>query len=522
MSDGRYLGVEFGSTRIKAVLVDGSATVLATGSHTWENQLVDGQWSYALDDVWTGLQEAYANLATDYQTRNGQPLTHLDAIGISAMMHGYLAFDETGDLLVPFRTWRNTTTAVASEQLTGELAFSMPQRWSVVHLYQAVLNGEPHVGHIAYLTTLAGYVHWRLTGQKVLGVGDASGMFPIDPRTHDWDQARLAKTQSLLLAHGCGLDLVGVLPRVLCAGEQAGSLTPEGARLIDPSGALEVGIACCPPEGDAGTGMVATNAVALRAGNVSAGTSIFAMIVLERELARLHPEIDMVTTPSGDPVAMVHCNNGASEIDAWAQVFGQFAARAGFEVDNRALFAALFGAALEGEPDGGGLLAYNYLAGEPITGLAEGRPLIVRTPGSRLDLPNLMRALIMSSFATLSLGMRILADEGVGVDAMFAHGGVFATAGVAQRLLAAALDTPVAVGQTASEGGAWGMAVLAAFAVSGHDDALADYLAKVVFADAAVTTVAPDPADVAGYGAFLSEFEAGLAIQRAAVEGGLS
>ena len=513
-----FLGIEFGSTRIKAVLIDQAMTVLADGSHTWENQLSNGFWTYQLEDVWAGLQAAYAELAAAYEQRQGKPLAAVGGIGISAMMHGYLAFDAAGDLLVPFRTWRNTTTEAASQELTQALDFSIPQRWSVAHLYQAVLNGESHVPQIAFLTTLAGYVHWQLTGQAVLGVGDASGMFPIDSATGNWDQARLAKTQALLDAHGAGVDLAAILPTVLPAGQPAGRLSETGARLLDPSGRLSAGVPFCPPEGDAGTGMVATGAVAPRSGNVSAGTSIFAMVVLEHGLAHLHPEIDLVTTPAGDPVAMVHCNNGASEIDAWAQVFGQFAARAGFPLDNAALFANLFGAALEGEADGGGLLAYNYLAGEPVTNLQEGRPLIVRTADSRLDLANFQRTLIMSSFATLSLGMRILSGEGVALDTMFAHGGVFATKVVAQRLLAAALGSPVTVAETASEGGAWGMAVLAAYAADRRGLDLAGYLSQVVFADAVVTTIAPDPADMVGYGKFLSAYEKGLALQPLAAE----
>ena len=511
----QFLGIEFGSTRIKAVLIDASSAVLATGSHIWENQLVDGLWSYGLDDVWSGVQGAYAQLVADYRQRHDDGPS-IAGIGVSAMMHGYLAFDSTGRLLAPFRTWRNTNTGPAAEALTQALQFNIPLRWSIAHLYQAALDGEAHVPSVEFLTTLAGYVHWQLTGEKVLGIGDASGMFPIDAETHDWDLARLASAQILFDATGAGPRLIDILPRVLVAGQTAGTLTEAGARLLDPTGGLPAGIPLCPPEGDAGTGMVATKAVAPRTGNVSAGTSIFAMIVLQNPLSRLHTEIDMVTTPAGDPVAMVHCNNGASEIDAWAQVFGQFAARAGCNVDDRQVFGTLFGAALDGEVDGGGLMAYNYLAGEPITGLEQGRPLIVRTPDSRLDLPNLARTLIMSSFATLALGMRTLAAEGVRVDDMFAHGGIFATKVVAQRLLAAALDVPVTVGQTASEGGAWGMAVLAAYARSG-ESGLGSYLSERVFANAAVTTLAPDAGDVSGFTTFLASFERGLSIQQAAV-----
>ena len=517
MSQSYFLGIELGSTRIKAVLIDESMSVVATGSHTWENQLVDGVWSYALPDVWAGLRGAYTDLAADAAGIDGA-LTNLSCIGISAMMHGYLAFDAEGELLVPFRTWRNTSTGQASEELTQELGFTMPQRWSGSHLYQAVLNGEDHVSKIDFLTTLAGYVHWILTGQRVLGVGDASGMLPIDPISHQWDQPRLQKVQALLDAHQAGIDLAKILPAIQDAGTVAGQLTEEGARLLDPSGQLAAGIAFCPPEGDAGTGMVATNAVAPRTGNISAGTSIFAMIVLERALKELHPEIDLVTTPAGDPVAMVHCNNGASEIDAWVKVFGQFTAKAGLKLDNAALFSTLFNAALEGESDGGGLMAYNYLAGETITGLEHGRPVVLRTPDSHLNLANLARTLIMSSFGTLSLGMRILALEQVEVDSMFAHGGIFATKGVAQRLMAAALSADVSVGETASEGGAWGMAVLAAYAGNTQGLNLTDYLASTVFTDQALITVTPDPDDVAGYTKFLANYERGLPILRTAAE----
>ncbi|MDR0488322.1 MAG: ATPase [Propionibacteriaceae bacterium] len=517
MTERYSLGIEFGSTRIKAVIINESMDVIAVGSHTWENHLVDGIWSYALEDAWAGVQKAYARLAEEYKKATGTALTSVSTIGISAMMHGYLAFNETGELLVPFRTWRNTITHHASEELTKELGFTIPQRWSIAHLYQAVLNGEPHVSQISFLTTLSGYVHWKLTGEKILGVGDASGVFPIDA-AHGWDGPRLGKTQAKLDAAGAGITLAGILPEVRDAGADAGILTAEGALLLDPAGVLQAGIPLCPPEGDAGTGMVATNAVAPRTGNISAGTSIFAMIVLERELADLHPEIDMVTTPAGDPVAMVHCNNGASEIDAWAQIFSQFAAKAGCELDTNQVFATLFGAALDGDKDGGGILAYNYLAGEPITGLEEGRPLILRTPDSKLNLANFMRTLIMSSFGTLSLGMRILESENVEVDSMFAHGGIFATKGVAQSLMAAALSTPVSVGETAAEGGAWGMAVLASYALDSRELSLADFLVSVVFADAQIETIAPDPDDVEGYTRFLEAYEKAIPVLRTAVE----
>ena len=507
------LGIELGSTRIKACLIGPDHTVLATGSHDWENQLVDGVWTYSLDAVRSGLQGAVASLLADCERRHGVRPTTVGALGVSAMMHGYLAFDAAGALLVPFRTWRNTSTGRAAAVLSERFGFNIPLRWSVAHHYQAILDDEPHVPQVAFLTTLAGYVHWQLTGARVLGVGDASGMFPIDPATGTYDAGMVARFDELV---GDGPGLLALLPRVLSAGEVAGALTDEGAVFLDPTGTLRPGVPLCPPEGDAGTGMVATNSVAPRTGNVSAGTSIFAMVVLERPLASLHHEIDVVTTPAGDPVAMVHCNNGASEIDAWAGLFGELAAGLGHPASSDEVFGALFRAALDGEADGGGLLAYNYLAGEPITGLDQGRPLVVRTPGSRPTLANFMRAQLYGMFGTLSLGMRVLAGEGVGLDAMFAHGGVFRTAGVAQRFLAAALGAPVTVGETAGEGGAWGMAVLAAYLEAHDEQPLGDYLATRVFADAETTVVEPDPADVAGYAAFLDRYRAGLAIERAA------
>ena len=513
-----FLGIELGSTRIKSVLVDDGAKTMAVGSSNWENQLVDGLWSYSLDDVWAGLRAAYADISANYQAEHGV-LPTIDCIGVSAMMHGYLVFGADDELLVPYRTWRNTNTAVAAQVLTGALDFAVPQRWSIAHLYQAALNQETHVPAIAFMTTLAGYVHWQLTGQKVIGVGDASGMFPVVGTS--WDAQRLSKAQQLFDAKGTGLALSAILPQVLAAGRLAGQLSATGAARLDPSGNLTAGIPLCPPEGDAGTGMVATNAVAPRNGNVSVGTSIFAMIVLERPLAQLHSEIDIVVTPAGDPVAMVHCNNGASEIEAWAGVFSEFAAALGAPADSEQIYRVLYNQALEGELDCGGLVAYNYLAGEPITGLPKGRPLIIRNPDSRLSLANLMRTLINSSYATLALGLKILLDEGVKVDSMKAHGGVFKTELVAQRLLAAALGSPVAVAATAGEGGAWGMAVLASYAARrvGPDGQipLAEYLNQTVFAGDNTATLAPEPADVAGFQSFLRRFEAGLPVEQTAI-----
>jgi len=520
IADGRaVLGIELGSTRIKACLVDPDdpSTVLATGSSEWENQLVDGVWTYDLDDVWTGVRAAYAELAADAYVRHGARPTSFAAIGISAMMHGYLAFDSAGDLLVPFRTWRNTSTGDAATELTGLFGFNIPLRWSIAHLRQAVRDSEEHVPRIAHLTTLAGYVHWRLTGRFALGVGDASGMFPIGADGTDYDADFLARYDRLASGGPLPGPLRGILPDVLVAGDEAGRLTPEGALLLDPSGTLTPGALFCPPEGDAGTGMVATNAIAPRTGNVSAGTSIFAMVVLEHRLASVHSELDVVTTPVGDPVAMVHCNNGASELAAWVGLFTRFAEAAGLELDADAAYQVLFTEALSGAPDAGGVLAYNHLAGEPIAGLAAGRPLFVRTAESRLTLANAMRAHLYGVFGTLALGMRALADEGVALDRMSAHGGMFRTAGVAQHFLAAALDAPVEVAEGASEGGAWGMAVLAAFAAS-DSTSLARYLAANVFGDAATTSARPHPRDVAGFAAYLDRYEAGLAVERAAVD----
>ncbi|MDN4473404.1 xylulokinase [Demequina zhanjiangensis] len=512
------LGIELGSTRIKACLIGPDHEVLATGSHAWENQFVDRLWTYSEEAIWEGLQASIADLKAEVQKAHGVALTSVGALGFSAMMHGYLAFDSEGSLLVPFRTWRNTNTEAAAAKLTEELGFNFPLRWSASHVYQAIIDEEPHVAELDFITTLAGYVHWKLTGRKVLGVGDASGMFPIDPATHDYDAAMLARFKELAAEGKPGLDVTALLPEVLVAGQDAGTLTEEGAALLDPTGELKAGAPVAPPEGDAGTGMVATNAVAPRTGNISAGTSIFAMVVLEEPLDSVHEELDIVTTPGGDLVAMVHCNNGASELGTWAGVFTEFATAMGVEGGADAVFETLFTAALEGEADGGGLLAYNYLSGEPITGMAEGRPLFVRTPGSRLTLANFMRTQLYGAFGTLSIGMKVLHDEGVKLDSMFAHGGMFRTAGVAQRLLAAAIDAPVSVGDTASEGGAWGIAVLAEYLRKGTDASLGDYLNDAVFADATLDTVSPTADDVAGYDAWLAQYRAGLAIERAATE----
>lgn len=512
------LGIEFGSTRIKACLVDADspATVLAVGSHEWENSYRDGLWTYSLDEVWSGLQAAYAGAVDDAYDRWGARPDTFRSVGVSAMMHGYLAFGAADDLLAPFRTWRNTNTGDAAAELSDLFGVNIPLRWSIAHLRQAVLDGEAHVPDIRFFTTLAGYVHAKLTGRRVLGVGDASGMFPIDPATGGYDADMVARFDELSAGSALAAPLKELLPEVLPAGAPAGELTAEGAALLDPSGTLASGIPFCPPEGDAGTGMVATNAVSPRTGNVSAGTSIFAMVVLEQALSQPHEELDVVTTPSGDAVAMVHCNNGASELAAWAGMFGRFAAASGTPLEADAVYEALLTEALQGDADAGGLLAYNHLAGEPIAGLDEGRPLFVRAPDSRFTLANVMRAQVYGVFGTLALGMRVLADEGVAIDRMFAHGGMFRTAGVAQRFLAGALDAPVAVGATASEGGAWGIAVLAAYLGSSRDVSLGEYLDDRVFAGADIAVAAPDPVDVAGFAAYLERYSAGLAIERAA------
>lgn len=511
------LGIELGSTRIKACLIGSDATeVLATGSFAWENRLEDGLWTYAIDEVWAGLQAAFADLVADAERTHGVRPTTFGAIGISAMMHGYLSFDHEGQLLVPFRTWRNTNTGRAAAELSEAFGVNIPLRWTIAHLHQAVLDDEPHVARLASVNTLAGYVHERLTGERVLGVGDASGMFPIDSATGGYDE-RMLHAYAALVGDRLPAGVEELFPTVLPAGAAAGTLTEAGTALLDPSGALQPGIPLCPPEGDAGTGMVATNSVAPRTGNVSAGTSIFAMVVLERPLAEAHHELDLVTTPAGDAVAMVHCNNGASELAAWAGLFARFSAAAGQPLDDDTVFDVLFREALDGEPDAGGLIAYNHLAGEPIAGLDAGRPLFVRTPDSAFTLANFLRSQLYGVFGTLALGMKVLADEGVELDRMFAHGGMFRTAGVAQRFLAGALAAPVAVGELASEGGAWGIAVLASYLAHADGADLGTYLDEQVFASASVSLVEPEPADVAGFASYLDRYRAGLAVEAAAV-----
>jgi sugar (pentulose or hexulose) kinase len=520
LSGRASLGIELGSTRIKICLIgDDPSVVLAVGSHAWENEFVDQVWTYSLENVWSGIQAAHASLLADIEQRYGVVPSGYGAIGVSAMMHGYLAFDANNELLVPFRTWRNTTTGAASAELSDLFGVNIPLRWSIAHLHQAVLNNEAHVPQVDFITTLAGYVHWRLTGRKVLGIGDASGMFPIDAATHNYDSTLVAKYNTLVAETAPTVKLAEILPEVLVAGVAAGFLSTDGAALLDPTGAIQPGAVLCPPEGDAGTGMVATCSVAPRTGNVSAGTSIFAMVVLERPLGSVHHELDLVTTPAGDPVAMVHCNNGASELAAWAGLFGRFAAASGSPIDSDGVFDVLLREALEGEADAGGLLAYNHLAGEPIAALTEGRPLFVRTPDSRFTLANFMRAQLYGVFGTLSLGMRVLDSEGVELDQMFAHGGMFRTAGVTQRFLAGALNAPVSVAATASEGGAWGIAVLASYVSAATTGlSLDEYLRTQVFGDAEFETSEPVAHDVAGFATYLERYRAGLEIERTAVD----
>jgi sugar (pentulose or hexulose) kinase len=513
------LGIEFGSTRIKAVLISDDHTPIASGSYEWENIYENGIWTYHLDDVWAGLQESFRNLRDEVNERFKTPLTTIGAIGFSAMMHGYLAFDKDENLLVPFRTWRNTITGQASEELTELFQFTIPQRWSIAHLFQAILNKESHVNEISHLTTLAGYVHWQLTGQKVLGVGEASGMFPINSTTYNYDEHMIGLFDERLESEGILWKLRDILPKVLMAGDAAGVLSEEGARLIDPTGELQSGIPLCPPEGDAGTGMVATNSVAERTGNVSAGTSVFAMIVLEKPLSKLYPEIDMVTTPAGKPVAMVHSNNCTTDLNAWVDLFDEFSKALGVEINQSELFELLYQQALKGDTDAGGLLAYNYFSGEHITHLEEGRPLFVRKPESRFTLSNFIRVHLFSALGALKIGLEIFDREKVKIDQVLGHGGFFKTKQVGQKIMAAAMNAPVSVMETAGEGGAWGIALLAAYMLKkAADESLEAFLSNKVFSAESSTTIAPDPRDVDGFAAFMERYKEGLAIEKTAVE----
>ena len=519
-TDKAILGIELGSTRIKAVLIDQENKPIAQGNHTWENQLVDGLWTYSIEAIWSGLQDCYADLRSNVKNLYGIEIENLAAIGVSAMMHGYMPFNVKEEILVPFRTWRNTNTGRAAAALSDLFVYNIPLRWSISHLYQAILDNEAHVKDIDFLTTLAGYVHWQLTGEKVLGIGDASGMLPIDPATHNYSAEMVAKFDKLIAPNQYNWTLQDILPKVLSAGESAGVLTPEGSKKLDASGHLKAGIPVCPPEGDAGTGMVATNAVKQRTGNVSAGTSSFSMIVLEKELSKPYEMIDMVTTPDGSLVAMVHCNNCTSDLNAWVNLFKEYQELLGIPVDMNEIYSKLYNIALTGDADCGGLLSYNYISGEPVTGLAEGRPLFVRSANDKFNLANFMRSHLYASVGVLKIGNDILFnEEKIKVDRITGHGGLFKTKGVGQRILAAAINSPISVMETAGEGGAWGIALLGSYLVNNEKkQSLADFLDEKVFVGDAGIEVSPTTEDVAGFNTYIENYKAGLPIEEAAVK----
>ena len=514
------LGIEFGSTRIKAVLIDEENKPIAQGSHTWENQLENGLWTYSIDAIWNGVQDCYSDLRANVKKEYGIEIENLAAIGVSAMMHGYMAFNDKEEILVPFRTWRNTNTGKAAAELSELFVYNIPLRWSISHLYQAILNKEEHVKDITFLTTLAGYVHWQITGEKVLGIGDASGMLPIDPETKNYSAEMVKKFNNLIKPYGFSWTLEDILPKVLLAGENAGCLTEKGAKKLDVSGHLKAGIPVCPPEGDAGTGMVATNAVKQRTGNVSAGTSSFSMIVLEKDLSKPYEIIDMVTTPDGSLVAMVHCNNCTSDLNAWVNLFKEYQELMGMPVDMDEIFGKLYNNALTGDADCGGLISYNYFSGEPVTGLAEGRPLFIRTAGDKFNLANFMRAHLYASVGVLKIGNDILFnEEKIKVDRITGHGGLFRTKGVGQRVLAAAINSPISVMETAGEGGAWGIALLGSYLVNNDKkQSLSDFLDEKVFAGNTGTEVAPTAEDVAGFNKYIEEYKACIPVEEAAVK----
>ena len=514
------LGIEFGSTRIKAVLIDEENKPIAQGSHTWENQLENGLWTYSIDAIWNGVQDCYSDLRANVKKEYGIEIENLAAIGVSAMMHGYMAFNDKEEILVPFRTWRNTNTGKAAAELSELFVYNIPLRWSISHLYQAILNKEEHVKDITFLTTLAGYVHWQITGEKVLGIGDASGMLPIDPETKNYSAEMVNKFNNLIKPYGFSWTLEDILPKVLLAGENAGCLTEKGAKKLDVSGHLKAGVPVCPPEGDAGTGMVATNAVKQRTGNVSAGTSSFSMIVLEKDLSKPYEMIDMVTTPDGSLVAMVHCNNCTSDLNAWVNLFKEYQELMGMPVDMDEIFGKLYNNALTGDADCGGLISYNYFSGEPVTGLAEGRPLFIRTAGDKFNLANFMRAHLYASVGVLKIGNDILFnEEKIKVDRITGHGGLFRTKGVGQRVLAAAINSPISVMETAGEGGAWGIALLGSYLVNNDKkQSLSDFLDEKVFAGNTGTEVAPTAEDVAGFYKYIEEYKACIPVEEAAVK----
>lgn len=518
LNGSECLGIEFGSTRIKAILIDDEFNVLATGSYDWENKLVEGYWTYSVEDIWHGLQAAYKSLNDECENKFSSKITSLSAIGFSAMMHGYLAFDKDDNLLVPFRTWRNTTTAQAARELTKVFNFNIPQRWSIAHLYQAILNQEEHVKNISYITTLAGYVHYKLSGKKTVGIGDASGMFPIDSDINDYNQEMLEKFSNLETVKRFNWNIKDILPKVLLAGENAGTLTENGAKLLDPSGTLKAGALMCPAEGDAGTGMVATNSVAQRTGNISAGTSIFSMIVLEKQLSRVYEEIDMVTTPTGKPVAMVHCNNCCTDLDYWVKLFIEFSSLSGNKLTKGEIYDLLYNEALKGDSDCGKIVSINYFSGEPVTGFSQGRPMVLRSENSNFNLANFMRTHIYSAIATLKIGMEILEEENVDIDKLMGHGGLFKTKYVGQKLMAGAMKTPVSVLSTAGEGGAWGIAVLASYAKDNFYLSLEEFLDKNVFSKYEISTVRPDINDVNGFEKYMTLYKKSLAVEKSAVE----
>lgn len=517
------LGIEFGSTRIKAVLVDDTNQPIASGAHEWENRLENGIWTYHIDEIWTGIQSCYQDMVQDVKNKYDIELTSFGAFGVSAMMHGYIPFDKEGNLLAPFRTWRNNITGQACGVLFDLFQYNIPQRWTIAHLYQAILNGEEHVKDIDYVNTLESYVHWKLTGKRVIGIGEAAGMFPLDYSTKDYNQEMVDKFDALVAPYGFPWKLRDILPKVLVAGEDAGCLTAEGAKLLDVTGKLQAGIPVCPPEGDAGTGMVATNSVAPRTGNVSAGTSVFASIVLEHDLSKPYRELDMVSTPSGDLVAMAHSNNCTSDLNAWVSLFQEFASCLGADTNLGKIFGVLYNKAMEGDVDGGGLLSYCYFSGEHMTGFEEGRPMVVRSPESKFSLANFMRTNLYTCFGAMRVGMNILTEqEGVKIDRLLGHGGMFKTKGVGQQILADAVNAPVSVMETAGEGGAWGIAVLASYLINKEEGEPLDHFLNVkVFGDNQGTTLSPTPEGVAGYNQFMERYMKGLSIERAAVESGI-
>ncbi|KZE14524.1 xylulokinase [Priestia aryabhattai] len=514
------LGIELGSTRIKAVLIDENFETIASGSYEWENLLEDGFWTYNLLDIITGLQSAYREMKQEVERSYGITIRTVGSIGVSAMMHGYMAFDKTGELLVPFRTWRNATTSEAAKELTEHFNFNIPERWSIAHLYQAIINQEKHLPRIHYITTLAGYIHWLLTGSKALGIGDASGMFPIDERTKNYSEAMMKQFDELISYKGYPWQLTDILPAAHTSGEQAGILTAIGASILDQSKNLQPGIPFCPPEGDAGTGMVATNSVRKRTGNVSVGTSVFAMIVLDKKLSKVYPEIDLVTTPNGSPVAMVHANNCSSDLNAWLGLFREFSEAMGQKVESDKLFQVMLNKALEADPDGGGLLSYGYFSGENITGVESGRPLFVRSAKSNFNLANFMRTHLFTAFGALKIGMDILVkEENVKIHSILAHGGLFKTPVVGQKMMAAAINTPVSVMDTAGEGGAWGMAILSSYMLNkSENESLEDFLDDKVFKEVTAQEIYPDELDVKGFEAFIKRYKKGLVIEKAAAE----